>query len=417
MSLITKYGLEAIDFQDNSRLFRELTTALKSITDDKTMEYIVSVEKRIEDVIKTSTGLKTRITFSSINYMASAWTYPMIPDNGTSPLLNVQYDFNDYYSKYDFASLVAKKDGIGKIDLVNSTVDGIFKQVEVPIIFTRKLFNLLKPDELAAVIIHEIGHTFTYLETINDIIRTNYVLKEANKELRNSKKKSHQIKIIKQIANDQNIDIDDPDVFVNGDKEELLKILTIDKKFQETRSEMGAEEYDLTTYEYLSDQFAARHGAGRSLVSALDKLNRHYGDASTSSYGEFLFVSIMDLAGSTTLSNFTSGLFLLITLSISGRPNSEYDNPKDRMIRIRQDMVVQLKNKDLPKGLSIRLKEDLKSIDRKIELITNKTALVDKLLMLVSPSKKQQSEQIAFQKELEGLVNNDLYVKSNSFKV
>jgi hypothetical protein len=416
MSIIKNYGLEAIDFQNNSLLFKELTEVLKNAS-TKNKKALVETEGKVEAIIKRTTNLSTDITFSSSMYVPDAATWPLMLDDGKNPLLNVQYDLSEYYATKSLSKLLNNKDGYAGLDLEKSKVSGLFSEIKVPIIFTTHLFKLLNPDEMAAVIMHEIGHTFSYLENINNIIRTNYVLKEAGKELRDAKKKKQKIKIIEAVCDDNEIAIQDVEGLARTENEEIIKVLLLNSAWMKSRSELNSDAHDQTAYEFLSDQFVSRHGGGRALLVALDKIHRKYGSIETLSYGAFLFENIVDTIGFILGSFFTVGLIFLMSFLFRGESGGTYDTLIDRLTRIRQDMVVQLKDPNLSKGLRVRIDSDLKAMDSRIKLLNKNEFFIDKFFKIIVPSKGREAEQLAFQKDLEGLLNNDLYVKANSFKV
>ena len=104
----------------------------------------------------------------------------------------------------------------------------------------------------------------------------------------------------------------DSEVVVLGSDEynELLnnkkvaEIVIITNIVKETVSELGCNIYDFSTWEYLADQYAARHGAGRYLATGLEKTYKSIGDISFRSTSNYLAMEALKV-------------FLIITIPVN----------------------------------------------------------------------------------------------------
>ena len=84
-----------------------------------------------------------------------------------------------------------KRSIIGTVDRETSTVGKDFTDLVMCIQVTKGLFltnagvgiSDFTPEEIAAIILHEVGHIFTYFEYMGEVVTTNYVLQHVSKSI------------------------------------------------------------------------------------------------------------------------------------------------------------------------------------------------------------------------------------------
>jgi hypothetical protein len=104
-------------------------------------------------------------------------------------------------------------------------------------------------------------------------------------------------------------------------------------------------------------------------------------------------------------------LFLLLC-SIDGRGDGTYDQPGARFKRVRNQIVENLKNKELSKDDHERLTADMTLIDDVLKDVNDRRQLVGVLWDSLVPSGRKARKQELLQRQLEDLVANDLFVKA-----
>ena len=176
--------LQSIDFQSGSFFFKELINFfedLKKLKDsDEFKNGILDV--RLSDIIKHHTGLSVKIEYNN------AWNdfsieVPIIDKNN----ILIPSRFIGKQDNSNFIETINNSDKIikGTIDINNGKVTGVFSELESLLnlpdwgIFT----NLLNADETAAIVLHELGHLFTFFELITRTLRTNQALSSISNAL------------------------------------------------------------------------------------------------------------------------------------------------------------------------------------------------------------------------------------------
>ena len=179
----------------------------------------------------------------------------------------------------------------------------------------------------------------------------------------------------------------------------------------QTRAELGANIYDESSWEYLSDEYAARQGAGRYVVTALDKL-----------YGGSWNISFRSLPGYLFMEALKVGLFLFVPglvamLMAMDADNTTYDTPEARFKRIRNQIVENLKDRKLSNDDILRLQADLAAIDQVLSHVTDRRQWIGAFIDTVIPKYRKARSQELLQQELEALVHNELFEKAADLRL
>jgi hypothetical protein len=179
--------------------------------------------------------------------------------------------------------------------------------------------------------------------------------------------------------------------------------------------------YNGNTCEQLADQFAARHGAGRELVTGLARLYDNYGvDIRMSHKVQF----VADLVGSSlyagailVMLGVAPPIGLLFTalmafVVFTAEPDNTYDQMKDRCVRVRNDMMEQIKKRELDKNELKILTDKVQFMDDFIHGMSSYQTLFIRFLNIVRPLWAENKRQYDLARELETLVSNDLFLAS-----
>ena len=313
----------------------------------------------------------------------------------------------------------------GTIDLRNAKVTGIFSSLPVDIYmgFDDLKRSGLSSREIAAVLMHEVGHAFVGFELTFNTLLTNQILLAAHKSLVNKDHTQYEyvLKTTERVLGENS------GIYTELKDETDSKVVTVVlmTKFNEKRrSELGTAAYDYSAYEALADNFATRMGLGRELVTGLETILRihgapeyHRGTRITILVVQVVmnvYLSVLGIIGGPVGMLIMGALiFLLMTWGSSdgAKGNNTYDKLTIRYRRIREQIINYLKNRNLDQKLVKKLLQDLNVIDKVIEDARDYTSFYGVIGNIIYPSNWVLSSRKNTQRVLEELAANDLYVK------
>ena len=257
---------EAISFQGNG-FFQELLLVINMFKrEERTNAYTKQWDEFAENInkcIKKRTGLNCKIKFTRQEY--AAILVPLIDYHNVV----MSHVLDGAGADADQLKALEKAGGMLKasIDLKNSKVSGALADREAviminPLIFTTNIDGLeLTDEEIAAVILHEVGHFFTGLEFMDRMVTTNQILAEMARNLNREKEPSKREIIVKKASKELDIDRNQlQDIDLENGKVVTEYMLGVGLK--KLRHQNGHSFYDMNTWEMAADQFAVRHGAG-----------------------------------------------------------------------------------------------------------------------------------------------------------
>lgn len=333
--------------------------------------------------------------------------------------------------------LIRKNITTGTVDLQNARVGGIFSEYQHDVCIN---FHFLKgkgltPQEVTAVFIHELGHAFTYCYYSDRLNTTNQVLADLTRHALSSDQGSsieYVYSTLKKITPE--VKKEEVDRLLNGPK--AVASVTWFKLFKESVETLMVNSfYDQTSSEERADQFVARFGRGKELVLGLDKF---YTWSPYKSKIFFFYIQYKDirflinvfLALSRLLSNFTPGAFwfkvffsfaLSILLSLflqrSSRKDMTYDDLKTRYLRVRNDIINQLKLKEISEEHTREFLNSIYEIDR----VLKETFDLRKLSIVVADfiflDARATQKAYTNQRLLEELSSNELFIHSAELRL
>lgn len=409
-------SMESIDFQ-SPVLFQELTLLCEEFKKIKRKEARDSeIATRITKAIKHHTNVSIRLDVGDIN----PCVYPPALDRNNI-LVNEAY--RSWMTNAESRAMIRDSGGVirGSVNLNKAWVSGAFAEVvclmHMPI--DMMVGTKYTAEECAAVMLHELGHVFTYFEYITRSTTTNQVMVQMVRQLDNTMGPSEREAILVSVKKALALnDLDVKQLAKTNDKK-VIELVVVQHAVKEVKSQLGgANLYDLNTWEMLSDQFAARMGAQRPLITALDKLMRSLGDKAFRSTP--MFVALEALKFFTVCAGYYLGgvwgkiVFdiALAAMAMDSDGDGSYDKPEARLKRIRNQIVEQLKDKTLDKDTQDRLKADIAVVDDVVSKVNDRRQLVGVLYDFILPSARRARTQEVLQKELEELAFNQLFVKS-----
>lgn len=405
---VIKNALESIDFQSDA-FHKELTLAFANLREEtKSSRDMAGFSVLVSKIIKKHTNLSF-----SIDHDTRFGPAVEIPALNKNNILISDY-MRNVSSSSDGLRMIAKAGSSisGTVSIANSTVSGVFADVEHKLHYPESFIDTknITPGELSAAMLHEVGHIFTYYEFISRSATTNQVLAGISKALVGADEPKLRETILINAKQALKLKDLDTKMLSKSSNAKVIETVVIGNVVKESISELGTNIYDQTSWEYLSDQFATRHGAGRDLVTALDKIFRSSGNISYRGTGTYLFMEAIKCA----MVVFLPAIAILLMIRDVNDPS--YDTPFARLNRIRNQLVEALKDKKITDKYREQLTADITAIDLIVDDKSDKRQLVGIISDFVFPSMRKNRSQEFLQKELEDLAANDLFVKAGELK-
>lgn len=426
-------SLETIDFQkdnfggDIEAIVTKLIDEIKAGTSAKELMKGETL-KSLEALIKKRLGL----TVSIVTNRDLASVLPFY-SNKNHIFLHKHWRGN--FDIKDQTKLLKESVGRqGTVDLAKAKVGGIFSEykVTVNLNFHMMIDPLnLTPAEITGVILHELGHAFGVceysdrLESIN-IALSNIAISVIDKKEKDLKFVYRELKRVNGKVTEQDVDeLFSENRVIAGTKWFSVIVGTV-------RSNLGNDAYDRTGFEYLADSFVTRFGYGKQAVIALDKLHTFTGDPAKSKVNNYSLQIFSMLALILTLAIIITMLLsslwllplavynsLLFGFILFGTGDSWFDMPydelKQRYVRVRNNLIERLKNREIEGEEAKTLLDDIEVIDAIIKETYNSNTVWSKLSNIVFKSNRQAKNSIQEQQLLEELASNSIFVQAAKF--
>lgn len=419
MTFKNKLGLEAVNYQGSSSLFARITKEIERIRTAGVYTDETFKDGGLAGDIETECGLSPRFNIVDSSFINAAVKVPQLDKN--NPLIN-NYE-RVYRANDDLKSIgkFVKGEMFGTVDRKNSYFGGIFKQLTFDLYLTRGLLSSpdFTPAEIAAVILHELGHVGCYYERLADLASSNYAAMAAAERVLKLERDTDRIQLVTEYEKMLGVKIPDQEIIINAKSTETVYIKLVTDTIKARRNVEGDEIYSYRGFEFSADQFATRHGAGRDLVTALDKIQRAgFLPESYTSWPVHVACELVKAVMYFTVVGF--GIMWAPQLAVLGiisilmaRPMEKiYDDPEERAIRIRNELVGELKNPGLLPVRRNQILADIGVIDDVLTKTVDKRTLLEAVWAYVIPSGRRARQQMEFQQQLERLANNELFVSA-----
>lgn len=409
---------EAIAHQGRSPLFRDICLIFREIKElpRSALNATLLAKKGLKEVIAKHTGLNVPVKVSPDDFV-NAWVYPPYIDANHALLAGNKYERDNYwlldYIDTQQSKAFGKSDSIfGTVDREKSRVSGDFTKIECPMYVTRGLISHPEAtaEMITSVVLHELGHVFTYFEFMGRITTFNGALQAASEAFFKCETREDRLKVVRDVGDKFGVDNDDRDALMGSRSKDAFATVLARGYVIDRKSGMGSSVYDITLWESLSDQFSMRHGSGVDGVKMMDLLYRSGMHSSYQSMLGHLIFTLFKVVMFICFTLFTFGLTLLILFV--NPAEKIYDEPRARMQRMRNDFVAGLKSPLLSKEEKAKIAEDVKDIDDIMKDLDDKRGLIELFYTSCTAEGRRQFSQMRFQQEVERLVSNDLLVSA-----
>lgn len=383
-------GIEAVDHLKDSKLAANLLKEIKNIREKRPGK-----SGNLSDIMSHFTRGNIKVQMVK-GHRASIRPEILIRNN---PL----WDYRNHLLPDHKLADIGKIIDIG-VNLETSTFTG--KPKDFPfIIKLGKEFTSSKskftPEETVAVLLHELGHAFSYVEYMGYTYVNNFLLDDFAERIVGTRDKDRRYAMIKDVADGTGRPALVDDAIREVKTVEQAQLIIVSGIAKETRVGQATNAYTWRNWEALADQFVTRHGYGRALATAL---NKNYQDASKAiAVLQTTIVNVIEIS--------VTVLGILRILFVDVNDNDEYDSPKRRLEVIRNQQISRLREDWVTKEDRDQLLEDIDHMD---ELIGNAPPQFLSLLGFISeyimPWKIHRRRDIETQKLLEDFASSDLNV-------
>jgi uncharacterized membrane protein len=423
--------MESIDFQGNG-FFNDLVKAVETCHKNcfgakNYAEFIGTPEaEHLLSVVKKHTGITLFYTTRYEEYGPA-----IIPAQIKEGHVFTEDGMRDHP---EIMNMISSTHGKNRSKVVSGSVN--LKEAKVYGFFADQPNELLMPmasltqlslwgtemtaEEIAAILMHEIGHAFTFFEFLTRTSRTNQVL--AYLSQKRTTGNPEEIKsALAFVSKTVGMTKDQEKAIENAKSDEETAVLLMTIGGEKMRSELGVDFYDSTACEQLADQFACRMGCGHHVIFALEKLGGlEVYNAHKSKWGYLIegFWYTCLISSLFLTSGFILALgvvhILLIGLEIGFAEHLKpiYDNGEYRPKRIMQDMIERLKDRTITQDEKVSLVENIERLKIIVATKDATPSILEYIKLLVNSSYKKAINYEVLQKQLETLASNSLYTQA-----
>jgi len=329
------------------------------------------------------------------------------------------------WSSFNKMSKTLNADGV-TVNNKKATIDGLPKDYTIFILVDFKLaINVYKLNsrEMLAIMLHEIGHSYTYIEQSYRTVReTSVLLDTLRHEIGKGKSFTETMKIMYKKM-DGKKDIED-----KGTTRVFLEVL--DLYMDKTKDLDMNNPHSGTDSEQVADMFATRFGYGGDLARGLELvIHNNYNIIrfiQSVVIATFLYIMLatLDIVAALSITIFVLVKILVIyfvytrvlDIVVPHKYKREtYDRLRQRYNRIKLDIVRQIRASDLPKEIIREYVKEFNSIDKLVNK-TDKDKRFTELLASTMPWNKGSVRRKLLEQTLEEMSENRLYVASGSLK-
>lgn len=414
---------EAISRQSGD-MFTELSDTFEGLMQLSIIDQNDINQSQLSKIVRKYTGMDVTFKLHENTYDAYCHFVEVDKNHAFFHQRNklICYQTNNYKT--------TKTEAVGAVDLRNGTVSGVFSKFPIKIgigsMFIVGLEGARSPfdaDEVAAIMIHELGHAFTTFEYLGKTVMTGLVIGSAVRETTGITEPSARAKVIMQAANNANMHIDEAfiekTISTHGNNADVI-LLTEHVKNLNVLSKTNI--YDARNCEQIADQFAVKHGAAAKLGAALEKLHKFSYDINYRSTFMYVTLEVMKFVGlffltAVVASSGLLGVGLALVILLSCIPADKiYDDPKDRLIFLKRQVIDDLKKLDHQKvknkELIATLVESIEDLESRIEDVKDRKGWGTAIWDVITPWGRNREQQEAKAKILEESINNDLYTQA-----
>lgn len=429
-------SMEAIDYQGRSLLLFDLVAIVEPIRFKSDLTQRDLDNSGISKIVLSRTGMRVTFELNTTDSATDFYAEPPLLD-AANPYYKLLADLeldkqcNDIVERHQRTVRLAKT-SFGWVDLSHGKVSGLFSALECKVTIPAAALRdpQFATEEVVAAILHELGHLFSYFEVLTYTTSSNVVITTATEALMATDDRVKKMQLITDVFSIIG-DVEKETVEAIADSNDSAVIrLSLMRTFEEkeqsrTRefsSEKNAAPYNTRSIEYMADQFAVRHGAAIPLATMQHKLAKlTYPDYDEPRVVFLAFQAIrLSLVITAASVNLAIGGIIAtmasLLLTTAAQEDDYRSDPSERLGKIKLDLVQLLKNTKLNSKFRQQILRDVEAIDAIRSQIKEHHGVFRYVWRNFSPIGRRQAKIREFQKGLEDLVNNDLFIHANHLR-
>lgn len=300
------------------------------------------------------------------------------------------------------------------VDLNKGTLSGDTSGLHYDLVLPLMVFNQAQftPRQTTAMILHEIGHAFFQLATLGEYVLLDYCLTDGMEVILNKKPNRYRLDILDDGYLQKHVSDETKVTLREAPTEKNYRRALLEVYGRTPRLHLMSQWAGLKRDEQLADMFASRAGFSKDLAEAVYRLHSPGLKRYFIPRDRFRTVQLLRTAlfGTVLLPLTVMMLFAKVTFS---EEDTDYDNPTQRIAKIRRDLIAQLQDTSLTKGQKKTIDADIKAIDAMLVTMNEHATVYEMIQSFVTPSLRRERQRLHHEEQLQALLHNDLYVWAN----
>lgn len=420
-----KIGVPSLEFMklQNDSFFADLRDCIELIRQNPKLSTKTIYESKLEGIIFKRLKMSVEIQLRDRPTLNAAIELPSIDRNHIFYRALTTAFPNDVGKSIAYAGSVDAR--LGYVDIQKVELGGVFTRIPMPVYLNRGLFNdNMSSGEIASILLHELGHGFTFFYYLLHSALANFISAKTATEVMGASSDDQRLILIEKGMRCLGLDGVTVHDMVSLTPEQLaanIQALYINSTLSLLRSETGFGMYELRACEQLADWFASKFGAALESATAQEKLWRDGQKMMIANTARSrLSVMTAVLYGAYVVQftipfpKFFSEIFYDDTIS-------KYDDDADRIKYMRQALIDELRDADLPdesRKHLVKNIEDIKVIEARVrkgqEGIGRNLAIFLKKRLI--PNYRRNVTNVELQKTIEEAFYNESYVAASKFQ-
>lgn len=307
----------------------------------------------------------------------------------------------------------------GNVDIKNYRVSGDFSKIELNIVISHVWMKdrTFDDQEISEVIMHEMGHAFTYLQLLGGLIRDSWLISNAAKVVVNEKdpeiKKKVLVRTKEQLGADE-LNYESLMGTSSIAQKDTVELVLVSNSLIKGSSNSGTMSYDARTVEQIADGFVAYNGGGRGLASALTKIYKKAGYQETWSTPTYIVAELFKVL-MTLVFLFNVPLPTILYL-ISIIPSRKvYDDPETRLKTLKQQCLAAYRQEKDPE-MKKQIEGEIDAIDASMKHVTDRRTVYQIIFDALTPVGRKRYNQEKQQEAIKALLFNELQLKADKWR-
>lgn len=270
---------------------------------------------------------------------------------------------------------------------------------------------------ITAILLHELGHVYTYFSLFGKLTRKNFLTNEAIKEALSTEPLEKRVQTLEILEKNLDINIRKKDEILQAPEKtraDLIESIVIAETCIKGGSTSAFEGFDNRNVEQIADQFAIFHGAGADLAVAMHALYSEFGSVEALSTKAFVIIELLKTF--MMLIILAQSPILAVILLILGMPGQKiYDDPQARVELMRKQLVAGLKEAKNDPVLRAQLLDQIDTLETLEGKLKDRRTFYTLVYQTITPRGRTMYRQEVFMKAVEDLLYNDTFLTAAKF--